>query len=171
MTTHNQKIADKYQKKSQLEHILDIPDTYIGSIEKQEELLYIYNESKKKITKKKITYIAGLQRIFEEILLNSFDQTVRKDTNTTQIKVKIDKEKNEITIWNNGKGIPIIYKESEKVYIPEMIFGMLLTSGNYNKNEKRITGGKNGYGAKLTNIFSNEFKLETVDDERKKKFK
>jgi len=170
MTTHNQKIADKYQKKSQLEHILDIPDTYIGSIEKQEELLYIYNETLNKITKKKITYIAGLQRIFEEILLNSFDQTVRRDTNTTQIKVKIDKEKNEITIWNNGKGIPIIYKESEKVYIPEMIFGMLLTSGNYNKNEKRITGGKNGYGAKLTNIFSDEFKLETVDAERKKKF-
>ena len=170
MTTYNQTIADKYQKKSQLEHILDIPDTYIGSIEKQEESLYIFNEIKNKITKKKITYIAGLQRIFEEILLNSFDQTVRKGTNTTQIKVKIDKEKNEITIWNNGKGIPIIYKESEKIYIPEMIFGMLLTSGNYDKNEKRITGGKNGYGAKLTNIFSNEFKLETVDDERKKKF-
>tara|TARA_B110001454_G_scaffold218559_1_gene246898 strand:+ start:2044 stop:5478 length:3435 start_codon:yes stop_codon:yes gene_type:complete len=167
--TH-QKIADKYQKKSQLEHILDIPDTYIGSIEKQEESLYIFNETKNKITKKKITYIAGLQRIFEEILLNSFDQTVRNGTNTTQIKVKIDKEKNEITIWNNGKGIPVIYKESEKVYIPEMIFGMLLTSGNYDKNEKRITGGKNGYGAKLTNIFSEEFKLETVDDERKKKF-
>ena len=167
--TH-QKIADKYQKKSQLEHILDIPDTYIGSIEKQEESLYIFNETKNKITKRKITYIAGLQRIFEEILLNSFDQTVRNGTDTTQIKVKIDKEKNEITIWNNGKGIPVIYKESEKVYIPEMIFGMLLTSGNYDKNEKRITGGKNGYGAKLTNIFSEEFKLETVDDERKKKF-
>ena len=72
--TH-QKIADKYQKKSQLEHILDIPDTYIGSIEKQEESLYIFNETKNKITKRKITYIAGLQRIFEEILLNSFDQT------------------------------------------------------------------------------------------------
>ena len=94
MTTYNQTIADKYQKKSQLEHILDIPDTYIGSIEKQEESLYIFNEIKNKITKKKITYIAGLQRIFEEILLNSFDQTVRKGTNTTQIKVKIDKEKN-----------------------------------------------------------------------------
>ena len=93
--TH-QKIADKYQKKSQLEHILDIPDTYIGSIEKQEESLYIFNETKNKITKRKITYIAGLQRIFEEILLNSFDQTVRNGTDTTQIKVKIDKEKNEI---------------------------------------------------------------------------
>ena len=166
----NQNIADKYQKKSQLEHILDIPDTYIGSIEKQDELLYIFNDDENKITKKNITYISGLQRIFEEILLNAFDQTVRLEVNTTQIKVKIDKENNEITVWNNGKGIPVIYKESEKVYIPEMIFGMLLTSGNYDKNEKRITGGKNGYGAKLTNIFSEEFKLETIDEERKKKF-
>jgi len=170
MTNINEQIANKYQKKSQLEHILDIPDTYIGSIEKQDELIYIFNDTTNKINKKKITYISGLQRIFEEIILNAFDQTVRLGTNTTQIKVKIDKEKNEITVWNDGKGIPVIYKESEKVYIPEMIFGMLLTSGNYDKNEKRITGGKNGYGAKLTNIFSNEFKLETVDEERKKKF-
>ena len=170
MTNINEQIANKYQKKSQLEHILDIPDTYIGSIEKQDELIYIFNDTTNKINKKKITYISGLQRIFEEIILNAFDQTVRLGTNTTQIKVKIDKEKNEITVWNDGKGIPVIYKESEKVYIPEMIFGMLLTSGNYDKKEKRITGGKNGYGAKLTNIFSNEFKLETVDEERKKKF-
>ena len=51
-----------------------------------------------------------------------------------------------------------------------MIFGELLTSTNYNKNKKKITGGKNGYGAKLTNIFSTEFIVETIDHKRKKKF-
>lgn len=163
-------IADKYQKKTQLEHILDIPDTYIGSIEKIESKLYVLNDNNK-IVKKNITYIPGLERIYEEILLNAFDQTVRENTGTTQIKVNIDKEKNEISIYNNGEGIPIILKEKENIYIPEMIFGMLLTSGNYDKNEKRIVGGKNGYGAKLTNIFSTEFLLETVDDIRKKKMK
>ena len=169
MVKSNKEIADKYQKKSQLEHILDIPDTYIGSIEKIESKLYVLNEEK--IVKKNITYIPGLERIYEEILLNAFDQTVRENTGTTQIKVNIDKEKNEISVYNNGEGIPVILKEKENVYIPEMIFGMLLTSGNYNKNEKRIVGGKNGYGAKLANIFSTEFILETIDDVRKKKMK
>ena len=48
-----------------------------------------------------------------------------------------------------------------------MIFGELLTSGNYNMNEEKITGGKNGFGAKLTNIYSKYFKVETVDHRRK----
>lgn len=172
MTTKNNKIiSDKYQKKSQLEHILDIPDTYIGSIETIDSELYVFDDLKNKIVKKRIEYIPGLERIYEEILLNAFDQTVRENTGTNKIKVKIDKEKNEISIENNGQGVPVILKEEEGVYIPEMIFGMLLTSGNYKKGEKRIVGGKNGYGAKLANIFSTEFTLETIDEERGKKFK
>lgn len=167
----DKKIADKYQKKTALEHIIDLPDTYIGSVDKIDEKLYVFDDKTNKIVKKKIQYIPGLERIFEEILLNAFDQTVRKGSGTTKIKVEIDKATNKITVYNDGSGIPVIYKEKEKVWIPDMIFGQLLTSSNYDKNEKRITGGKNGYGAKLTNIFSTEFSLETVDDVRKKKFK
>jgi len=55
--------------------------------------------------------------------------------------------------------------------VPEMIFGHLLTSSNYNDNEKKTTGGRNGYGAKLTNIFSTEFVIETADGRRQKKYK
>ena len=170
----NKTIADKYQKKTQLEHILDIPDTYIGSVEKIDEDVFVFDDTTGKITKKSIQYIPGLERIFEEILLNSFDQTVRPGTGTTQIKVNINKETGCITVSNNGQGIPVVLKHidgEEDVWIPEMIFGTLLTSGNYDKTEKKIVGGRNGYGSKLANIFSSEFTLETVDDERKKKFK
>lgn len=38
-----------------------------------------------------------------------------------------------------------------------MIFGHLLTSSNYEDNKKKVTGGRNGYGAKLANIFSKQF--------------
>ncbi len=48
-----------------------------------------------------------------------------------------------------------------------MIFGQLLTSTNYSKEDK-TWGGKNGYGAKLANIFSTEFTVETVDSTRNK---
>jgi len=172
----SKEIAARYQKKSQLEHILDIPDTYIGSVDKIDEKLYVFDDASNKIKKKTVTYIPGLERIYEEILLNSFDQTVRENTGTTNIKVEINKEKGTISVSNDGQGIPVIEKidgaeKSGKIWIPEMIFGQLLTSGNYTKGEKRITGGKNGYGAKLANIFSTEFTLETIDEERKKKFK
>ena len=58
-----------------------------------------------------------------------------------------------------------------KVYVAELIFGHLLTSSNYDDAIKKMTGGRNGFGAKLTNIFSKEFIVETVDKKAKKKLR
>jgi DNA topoisomerase-2 len=87
------------------------------------------------------------------------------------LKVTIDKENNTISIYNNGRGIPIEIHQKEKIYVPELIFGHLLTSSNYDDNEKKVVGGRNGYGAKLCNIFSKEFTVETTDRNTAKKFK
>lgn len=81
------------------------------------------------------------------------------------------REKNEISIYNNGKGIPIVMHKKENMYVPELIFGTLLTSSNYNDDERKVTGGRNGYGAKLCNIFSKKFTLETQSSAEKKHFK
>jgi DNA topoisomerase II len=64
----------------------------------------------------------------------------------------------------------VIHKE-HKIYVPELVFGHLLTSSNYDDKEKKTTGGRNGYGAKLTNIFSKNFSIETADSSHRKKFK
>lgn len=66
---------------------------------------------------------------------------------------------------NNGKGIPVVEHKDEKMYVPTMIFGHLLTSSNYDDDEKKVTGGRNGYGAKLCNIFSTKFTVETSSRE------
>lgn len=89
----------------------------------------------------------------------------------TYIRVSIEPEKNRISVKNNGKGIPIEIHKEHDTYIPELIFGHLLTSSNYNDNDKKVTGGRNGYGAKLTNIFSKLFVVETTDSKTKKYFK
>lgn len=51
-----------------------------------------------------------------------------------------------------------------------MIFGHLLTSSNYDDDQEKVTGGRNGYGAKLCNVFSTKFTLETADSKTKKKY-
>ncbi|KAJ3273863.1 DNA topoisomerase 2 [Terramyces sp. JEL0728] len=94
-----------------------------------------------------------------------------RDPGMDTIKVNIDKENNVISVYNNGKGIPIKIHAKEKVYVPELIFGHLLTSSNYDDDEQKVTGGRNGYGAKLCNIFSKQFVVETADAETKLKFK
>ena len=80
-------------------------------------------------------------------------------------------EDNLISVWNNGKGIPVEMHREEKVYVPAMIFGQLLTSSNYDDDQKKVTGGRNGYGAKLCNIFSTEFTIETSCKESGRMFK
>lgn len=93
------------------------------------------------------------------------------DPTMNSIKVMIDPEKNEISVHNNGSGIPIQIHKKEKIYIPSMIFGRLLTSSNYDDDEKKLTGGRNGYGAKLTNIYSKKFTVETATKADGHKFK
>lgn len=45
------------------------------------------------------------------------------------------------------------------MYIPQLAFGVLMTSSNYDDKEERVTGGRNGFGAKLTNIYSKLFRV------------
>ena len=87
------------------------------------------------------------------------------------IKVVIDEESGEISVWNNGQGIPVEIHKEYNIYVPQLIFGHLLTGSNYDDNEKKVVGGRNGYGAKLTNIFSTQFTVECGDRERGKLFK
>lgn len=176
MPPKKKSVEEIFQKKTALEHIFDLPDTYIGSIENTDLDTWIYDNETDKIVHKNIKYIPGLYKIFDEVLVNAIDQHVRieNDNNikqkVTEIKVNIDQENNKLSVYNNGIGIPIVEHQEHKIYIPEMIFGQLLTSSNYDKDEKKITGGKNGYGAKLANIFSTRFKITTVDHEKKLKY-
>ncbi|XP_020031911.1 DNA topoisomerase 2-alpha isoform X2 [Castor canadensis] len=158
-----------YQKKTQLEHILLRPDTYIGSVELVTQQMWVYDEDIG-INYREVTFVPGLYKIFDEILVNAADNKQR-DPKMSCIRVTIDPENNLISIWNNGKGIPVVEHKVEKMFVPALIFGQLLTSSNYDDDEKKVTGGRNGYGAKLCNIFSTKFTVETASREYKKMFK
>ncbi|KAH8357885.1 hypothetical protein KR200_002780 [Drosophila serrata] len=163
-------IEQMYQKKSQLEHILLRPDSYIGSVEFTKELMWVFDFEKHRMVQREISFVPGLYKIFDEILVNAADNKQR-DKSMNTIKIDIDPERNVVSIWNNGQGIPVTMHKEQKMYVPTMIFGHLLTSSNYNDDEKKVTGGRNGYGAKLCNIFSNSFTVETATKQYKKSFK
>ncbi|XP_040186944.1 DNA topoisomerase 2-alpha isoform X2 [Rana temporaria] len=158
-----------YQKKTQLEHILLRPDTYIGSVEPVTQQMWVFDEEVG-LNCREVTFVPGLYKIFDEILVNAADNKQR-DPTMSCIKIVIDPENNTVSVWNNGKGIPVVEHKVEKVYVPALIFGQLLTSSNYDDDQKKVTGGRNGYGAKLCNIFSTKFTVETACKEYKKVFK
>ena len=96
---------------------------------------------------------------------------VVKSSDVIVFDLPVYREQNLISVWNGGRGIPVEMHTTEKMYVPELIFGTLLTSSNYNDEQKKVTGGRNGYGAKLCNIFSTEFTVETASKESGKSFK
>ncbi len=171
-------LAVKYQKKTDKQHILDNPDTYTGTMEKTENQMYIYNLNKIKL--KTIRYIPGLYKLFDEAIVNARDHHIRmhqlienskgkRNYPVTQIDIQVTSE-GVIEITNDGNGIDIDKHPEYDIWIPELIFGHLRTSTNYNKDEKKITGGKNGFGFKLALVWSTWGKIETVDHTRKKKY-
>ena len=180
----------RYQKMEQREHVYKRPDTYVGSVEHNTSIVPIFvdktdENTKDQIRPTKIEYVPALYKIFDEILVNAIDQHTRlfdewvnaktkakraKVNTVTKIDINIDKSAGTIEVINNGKGIDIVYMEEHDMYPPGLIFGVLLTGENYDDEQKKTTGGKNGFGAKLANIFSTEFTIETVDDKRKLKY-
>jgi DNA gyrase/topoisomerase IV subunit B len=170
--TKSKTIEEKYQKLTQREHVLLRSGMYIGSVKKQMEELWIANESndkKIKMEKKMIDYTPGFIKIFDEVLTNATDHSFR-DSTVTIIKVEYSQETGEICVWNNGQGIPIELHKEHNIYVPELIFGHLLSGSNYDDTTTRTGAGTNGLGSKLTNIYSSKFTVETIDSDRKKKF-
>jgi len=164
------KDSSKYDKLTQREHVLVRSDTYVGSIECTDEEHWIYDEEKNKMKKKTIKFTPGFLKIFDEILVNSADAS-QNDKTCDTIKIEYNKEEGYISVWNNGdNGIPIEEHEKHKMLIPTMIFGELLTGSNFDDTAERTTGGRNGLGAKLVNIFSTKFIVEIIDGKRKKKY-
>lgn len=159
--------TQKYKKHTHHQHILELPDTYIGSTKTNEETRWIYDVSSGKMVWRTLAFNPGLFKIFDEIIVNSRDEYVRSTTTAGMTPVKhIDVAVTSngegdtiISVENDGDGIPI-EKNEDGVMIPEMICGQLLTSSNYDKNEAKIVGGKQGYGQKCTNIFSKLFSID-----------
>ena len=170
----------KYQKMSDKEHILKKPDTYIGSIEMTEAETFVYDSATSSIVHRTIHYIPGLYKLFDEGAVNSRDHFVRQEQAirdakpnalpVTCIEFEISDD-GTISITNDGNGIDVAQHPEHKLWIPEMIFGHLRTSTNYDENKKeKIVGGKNGFGFKLVLIWSSWGRVETVDHVRGLKY-
>ena len=167
------------QQKTDKQHILDNPDTYIGSVETVDADMWIMNETNDRIIEKNISYIPGLFKLFDEGIVNCRDHVVRMqskiDANVdnslpvTYIDIAIQDD-GTIVMINDGNGIDVVQHPEYKTWVPELIFGHLRTSTNYNKEEKKIVGGKNGFGFKLVLIWSTYGQIETVDHIRGLKY-
>lgn len=159
----------KYAKIDQITHVLKRPGTYIGSIDRDTKYMYVCEDNNLNnfnIVKKEITYTPAFIKIFDEILVNASDHSIR--TGTVKY-IKINFNEDNITVENDGQGIPIEIHPIENVYNPELIFCNLLSGENYDDEQERQLSGYNGLGSKTTSIYSSKFIVECCDGKKKYK--
>ena len=172
-------VDEIYQKMEHKIHIYEKPDTYVGSCEKEEVSTYVFNDENSKIKRVTTEYSPAWYKCFDELIVNAHDHKKRMDKvikeepkgrhkKVTTITVSVY-EDGGIEFYNDGDGIHIEYLTKHKMYPAELIFGSLLSSTNFDDSQEREWGGRNGYGAKLANIFSTKFIVETVDHRAQKK--
>lgn len=197
-TASDKSVEEQYGRLTPLEHVLRRPGMYVGPTARappsaqwilhpspppppSHQLLMDPNLVQHsssilnyRLTKQEVAIVPALIKVFDEILVNASDNRLRSNT-TTRIDVLIDPGSEEldpfIRVFNDGMGIPVHVHQQEGIYVPELLFGHLLTGSNFDDSERKVTGGRHGYGAKLTNIFSKSFTIETVDSSRHLKYR
>ena len=119
-----QTVEQQYQKLSHREHILQRPDTYVGSVEYHTQDMWVMDAETNRMKNRKLTFVPGLYKIYDEILVNAADNKQR-DESMTRMDIDIDREAGRISVQNNGKGIPVQIHKEHGIYVPELIFGTL----------------------------------------------
>lgn len=168
-------VSDKYRKMDHREHVLARPSMYIGSVDADMTDTWVWDSEEERIVKRNINYVPGLYKIFDEILVNAVDHVTRMAQQQSgrpvkNIKVTIEKDTGYIEVWNDGDGIDVVLHPEHNVFVPELIFGHMLTGTNYDDDAERLIGGQNGIGAKACNIFSKEFIVTTIDHARSRMY-
>lgn len=157
--------VSQYKRLSEVEHVLQRPGMYLGSVTNSEALTWVLSEQDKTcMVEETLTWNPGLLKMFDEIVSNAADEHLRSG-NIKNIWVNVYPMTGEIVIKDDG-GIPVQKHPEYGMYVPEMIFGEFRTGSNFS-DEVRITGGLNGLGSKLTSVFSKEFKVDTSDGSKR----
>jgi DNA topoisomerase-2 len=174
-------VEEEYQRPTPIEHVLRRPGMYIGSVEARTEAMWVLddtgndannasdaNNDAPRMVLNPTAYVPGLYKVFDEVVVNAADndQLSTDKTPMRAIKIEVDPDPSgciRVTVWNDGRGIPVRMHAKERMYVPELVFGHLLASSNLDDSQRKTTGGRHGYGAKLANIFATEFTVECND--------
>lgn len=155
-------IAQTYQMLDEIDHIRKRTGMYAGSTAFQETEEWVFDPATATMSRRTIKYIPAFIKIFSEILDNSIDESKRAPDVLDTIRVEITPE-GQISVYDNGRGIPCqIHPQSGK-YVAETIFSNLRAGSNFNDDEDQALIGTNGVGSTITNVLSKEFAVESCD--------
>ena len=158
----------KYSNLTYNQHVRLRTGMYVGSKEITENNIWILNKETNELQKQVLKYSIAMYGIIDEIIVNGIDHiqrtsAIKGKNKCDTIKLNFNKDTGVISVWNNGEGIIVEKFKDQDYYIPEMIFSKEMSGSNFSSDDSKISAGMNGSGAKITNILSKEFIVETTD--------
>jgi DNA gyrase/topoisomerase IV subunit B len=119
-------MADQYKKHTHREHILELPDTYVGSTETHEEVRWVFDSATGKMAHRKVAFNPGFYKIFDEILVNARDALVRtqqdpKKQPIKHIEISVTKEGDKVVGLKKKENLFSIKTENGKELINILI--------------------------------------------------
>lgn len=158
--------ADVYKHfEDQRDHVLARPGMYIGGVDRVQyvERIMVFPEDKPQIVTTTIDVPQAIERLYLEPLSNAADNVERsRRAGVDPGVIDIVMDRATVTVRNGGLPIPIEYsnykdRKGNQMWVPELIFGTLLSGSNYDDSQDRVTSGVNGLGVKLVLCFSRHF--------------
>eukprot|EP01063_Lacrimia_lanifica_P000154 TRINITY_DN10064_c0_g1_i4.p1 TRINITY_DN10064_c0_g1~~TRINITY_DN10064_c0_g1_i4.p1 ORF type:complete len:1382 (+),score=379.12 TRINITY_DN10064_c0_g1_i4:66-4211(+) len=165
-------LDEKYQKLSHREHVLQRPDTYLGSVTRAQVSTWGWDPEEELLHMPEANISPALLKIFDEIITNAADQYHRMRDSENPVKkicVSIAEDGGTISVMNDGKCLETDRLSSGQ-RVPDLVFGEMLSGSNFVDDGSRTWGGRNGYGAKLTNVYSKDFKVIIGDSSKQIKY-
>lgn len=157
-----------------MRELVQTKDMYAGSSSKVISREYVVREnprynkddpssSKYSCDYETVEYAPRLEKAIDEPLVNVADHLVRNPKTCTYLRVDYVKENGRIRITNDGPGMPV-GKLASGMWSVQRIVSEYHKGSNMKEDPNSIIGGTNGLGVKLTNSYSKNFIVETVDN-------